>query len=163
MNKSLISILITATLGLSQSYAMTALNDEELSEVEGQSLMNLEFQQGTNTTDAQGKTYNQSNIGFYKLALSAELELNANIKKLQLGCGGDNNSIRANSCDIDIDHISLSGLPDDANYTSDQRAATSALITNPFIQFAIKNPTSAATRSTPPCSTFRDVIVASDA
>ena len=88
MNKSLISILITATLGLSQSYAMTALNDEELSEVEGQSLMNLEFQQGTNTTDAQGKTYNQSNIGFYKLALSAELELNANIKKLQLGCGG---------------------------------------------------------------------------
>ena len=52
MNKSLISILITATLGLSQSYAMTALNDEELSEVEGQSLMNLEFQQGTNTTDA---------------------------------------------------------------------------------------------------------------
>ncbi len=146
MNKSLISILITATLGLSQSYAMTALNDEELSEVEGQSLMNLEFQQGTNTTDAQGKTYNQSNIGFYKLALSAELELNANIKKLQLGCGGDNNSIRANSCDIDIDHISLSGLPDDANYTSDQRVATSALITNPFIQFAIKNPTSAATR-----------------
>ena len=146
MNKSLISILITATLGLTQSYAMTALNDEELAEVEGQSLMNLEFQQGTNTTDAQGKTYNQSNIGFYKLALSAELELNANIKKLQLGCGGDNNSIRANSCDIDIDHISLSGLPDDANYTSDQRAATSALITNPFIQFAIKNPTSAATR-----------------
>ncbi|MEN3968075.1 hypothetical protein [Acinetobacter sp. BWR-L5] len=146
MNKSLISILITATLGLSQSYAMTALNDEELAEVEGQSLMNLEFQQGTNTTDAQGKTYNQSNIGFYKLALSAELELNANIKKLQLGCGGDNNSIRANSCDIDIDHIGLSGLPDDPNYTSDQRAATSALITNPFIQFAIKNPTSAATR-----------------
>lgn len=146
MNKSLISILITATLGLSQSYAMTALNDEELSEVEGQSLLNLEFQQGTNTTDAQGKTYNQSNIGFYKLALSAELELNANIKKLQLGCGGDNNSIRANSCDIDIDHIGLSGLPDDPNYTSDQRAATSALITNPFIQFAIKNPTSAATR-----------------
>ena len=146
MNKSLISILITATLGLSQSYAMTALNDEELSKVEGQSLMNLEFQQGTNTTDAQGKAYNQSNIGFYKLALSAELELNANIKKLQLGCGGDNNSIRANSCDIDIDHIGLSGLPDDPNYTSDQRAATSALITNPFIQFAIKNPTSAATR-----------------
>lgn len=146
MNKSLISILITATLGLSQSYAMTALNDEELAEVEGQSLMNLEFQQGTNTTDAQGKAYNQSNIGFYKLALSAELELNANIKKLQLGCGGDNNLIRANSCDIDIDHIGLSGLPDDPNYTSDQRAATSALITNPFIQFAIKNPTSAATR-----------------
>ena len=30
-----------------------------------------------------------------------------------MGCGGDNNSIRANSCDIDIDHIGLSGLPDE--------------------------------------------------
>ena len=141
MNKSLISILITATLGLSQSYAMTALNDEELSEVEGQSLMNLEFQQGTNTTDAQGKTYNQSNIGFYKLALSAELELNANIKKLQLGCGGSNNTIRA-GCDIDIDNLSLSGLPE----VGKERPETSAKLTNPFIEFAIKNPTSAATR-----------------
>ena len=141
MNKSLISILITATLGLSQSYAMTALNDEELSEVEGQSLMNLEFQQGTNTTDAQGKTYNQSNIGFYKLALSAELELNANIKKLQLGCGGSNNSIRA-GCDIDIDNLSLSGIPE----AGQERPETSAKLTNPFIEFAIKNPTSAATR-----------------
>lgn len=64
MNKSLISILITATLGLSQSYAMTALNDEELAEVEGQSLMNLEFQQGTNTTDAQGKHIINQILGF---------------------------------------------------------------------------------------------------
>lgn len=146
MNKSLTSILITAALGFSQSHAMTALNDQELAAVEGQSLFNLEFQQGSNSTDAQGRVFNQSNVGFYKLGLSAEMELNANIKSLQLGCGGANNSVRADSCDIDIDHISLSGLPTDPNYTSDQRAASSAVITNPFIQFAIKNPTSAATR-----------------
>jgi hypothetical protein len=85
-------------------------------------------------------------MGFYKLGLEAVMELNANINKLQLGCGGVNNSVRANSCDIDIDNISLSGLPANANYTSDERAATSAKITNPFLQFAIKNPNSAATR-----------------
>lgn len=141
MNKSLISVLITATLGLSQSYAMTALNDEELSEVEGQALMNLEYTAGSNGTDSLGQSYTQSNLGFYKLGLSAEIELNANIKKLQLGCGGSNNSIRA-GCDIDIDNLSLSGIPE----AGQERPETSAKLTNPFIEFAIKNPTSAATR-----------------
>ncbi len=42
------------------------------------------------------------------------MELNANIKKLQLGCGGANG---LGACDIDIDHISLSGLPVNSNYT----------------------------------------------
>ena len=141
MNKSLISILITATLGLSQSYAMTALNDEELAEVEGQALMNLEYTAGSNGTDSLGQSYTQSDLGFYKLGLSAEIELNANIKKLQLGCGGSNNTIRA-GCDIDIDNLSLSGLPE----AGKERPETSAKLTNPFIEFAIKNPTSAATR-----------------
>lgn len=141
MNKSLISILITATLGLSHSYAMTALNDEELSEVEGQALMNLEYTAGSNGTDSLGQSYTQSDLGFYKLGLSAEIELNANIKKLQLGCGGSNNTIRA-GCDIDIDNLSLSGLPE----AGKERPETSAKLTNPFIEFAIKNPTSAATR-----------------
>ena len=141
MNKSLISILITATLGFSQSYAMTALNDEELSEVEGQALMNLEYTAGSNGTDSLGQSYTQSDLGFYKLGLSAEIELNANIKKLQLGCGGSNNTIRA-GCDIDIDNLSLSGIPE----AGQERPETSAKLTNPFIEFAIKNPTSAATR-----------------
>lgn len=141
MNKSLILILITATLGFSQSYAMTALNDDELSEVEGQALMNLEYTAGSNGTDSLGQSYTQSNLGFYKLGLSAEIEMNANIKKLQLGCGGSNNSIRA-GCDIDIDNLSLSGIPE----AGQERPETSAKLTNPFIEFAIKNPTSAATR-----------------
>lgn len=75
------------------------------------------------------------------MGLSAEIELNANIKKLQLGCGGSNNSIRA-GCDIDIDNLSLSGIPE----AGQERPETSAKLTNPFIEFAIKNPTSAATR-----------------
>ncbi|SPL71092.1 hypothetical protein [Acinetobacter stercoris] len=77
-------------------------------------------------------------VGFYKLGLDAELELNANIKKLQLGCGGVNGA----GCDIDIDNLALSGVSDSSN----GRASSSALLTNPFIQFAIKNPNSVATR-----------------
>ncbi|MFH4122381.1 hypothetical protein WAI71_21990, partial [Acinetobacter baumannii] len=66
---------------------------------------------------------------------------NANIKKLQLGCGGVNG---AGACDIDIDYLSLSGGTVDS--TSAKRAASSAVITNPFLEFAVKNPNSASTR-----------------
>lgn len=74
-----------------------------------------------------------------------------NIKKLQLGCGGRNGP----GCDIDLDNVSLSGNPgitgnpatdagSDQNRTN--RVGSSAKLTNPFIEFAIKNPGSAATR-----------------
>ena len=112
-----------------------ALTDHELSGVTGQSLMSLTF---ISPTDKENKMAGQG-IGFYKLGMEAELELNANIKKLQLGCGGMNG---ANGCDIDIDNLSLSGIAD----TNTGRASSSAKLTNPFIEFAIKNPEKASTR-----------------
>jgi hypothetical protein len=96
--------------------------------VEGQGLMTLSY---ISPTDSQNQNTG-SNIGFYKLGMEAQVDLNANIKKLQLGCGGVNG---AGACDIDIDYLSLSGVAD----TSTGRASSSATITNPFIQFAIKN------------------------
>ncbi len=63
------------------------------------------------------------------------------LKKLQLGCGGVNG---AGACDIDIDYLSLSGGTVDS--TSTERASSSAIITNPFLEFAVKNPDSASTR-----------------
>lgn len=146
MKKTSLGILVASILSSSTLYAMTELDDNALSQVEGQALLNLEYLQGSSSQDSLGRTYNQSNLGFYKLGLAAEMELNANIKKLQLGCGGENSSVRTGSCDIDIDHISLSGLPANSNYSSNERVATSAKITNPFIQFAIKNPNSTSTR-----------------
>ncbi|WP_180175437.1 hypothetical protein [Acinetobacter sp. YH12025] len=144
MKKKLIRGLIFSTFAMSSlSHAMMALDDESLSKVDGQALLSMEYTQGYNSVDESGQAVDQSNVGFYKLGLEAEMELNANIKKLQLGCGGANGS---GACDIDIDHISLSGLLVNSNYTSDERAATSALLTNPFIEIAIKDPKSAATR-----------------
>lgn len=139
--------LASAVLLISQhSLALTALDDQELSKVEGQALLSMEITQGTNQVDEIGQAINQSGVKFYRLGLEAEMELNANIRKLQLGCGGVNNSIHGKpGCDIDIDHISLSGLVGE-NYTSDQRAASSAIISNPFVEFAIGNAASASTR-----------------
>lgn len=136
---------LAASIGLLMSFStltfagqgLTSLTDEELAAETGQALFNLSYiapgESDTSNSPANG------NIGFYKLGLEAELELNANIKKLQLGCGGVNG---ANGCDIDIDNFSLSGYSD----TSEGRVSSSAVLTNPFIQFAIRNPEMASTR-----------------
>lgn len=114
---------------------MTQLSDQELSDINGGSLMSLSY---IAPNDTSNKMVGQG-IGFYKLGLEAEVELNANINKLQLGCGGTNG---AGACDIDIDNLSLSGISD----TNTGRVSSDAVLTNPFIEFAIKNPGSASTR-----------------
>lgn len=137
----LTTIMSTSIFATSQMHELT---DSELSEQTGQALLSLGFT-GPSGTGVGATT---SDYGFYKLGLEAKVELNANIKNLQLGCGGVNG---AGACDIDMSNISLSGLPDqkDASGTpiwSKERASTSAEITNPFLEFAIKNPNSASTR-----------------
>ena len=145
--------LFTASIGLNVcASSFTELTDQELSQTTGQALMSLGYIAPGESSNLMSTYSAGSNIGFYKLGLDADIELNANIANLQLGCGGANNAIRANSCDIDIKNISLSGLNDTTGsggsptYTSQQRAATDAVINNPFIQFAIKNPNQASTR-----------------
>ena len=145
------ALLALSSMGISASYAATlqVMTDEQLSDTTGQALMSLSYIAPTDTANLESKRAGgDKNIGFYKLGLEAELELNANIKKLQLGCGGVNG---AGSCDIDMDNISLSGLKlDNASnplqMTREERVGSSAKLTNPFIEFAIKNPNVASTR-----------------
>lgn len=115
--------------------SLIQLDDTELSEVKGQALMSLSY---IAPNDALNKMRGQG-VGFYKLGLEAEMELNANIKKLQLGCGGANG---VGGCDIDIDNLSLSGISD----TRLGRVGSSAKLTNPFLEFAIKNPNASSIR-----------------
>lgn len=116
-------------------WAMSELSDAELAEVDGQALFNLSYLSPSDT----GNYESANNIGFYKLGVEAEIAANLNIKKLQLGCGGVNG---AGACDIDIDNLSLSGN----SSTSAGRVQSDAVLTNPFFEFAIKNPNIAATR-----------------
>ena len=88
--------------------SMVDLTDDELSKVQGQALMSLSYISPVDTKNLEStRTGSTKDIGFYKLGMEAEIELNANIKKLQLGCGGVNG---IGDCDIDIDNLSLSGL-----------------------------------------------------
>ena len=106
----------------SGSAAMQQLDDHELSEVTGQALMQMAKTPGVGVSNG---------LTFYRAGLDAVLELNLNIDKLQLGCGG----INGPGCDIDIDHLGLSG-PDSC---PGGRPGCSAMLTRPFFEFAIKN------------------------
>ncbi|MCH7332062.1 hypothetical protein MMO39_10730 [Acinetobacter modestus] len=145
-----IQVMVMAFGGffLSEAYAnsskLYSLSDTEMSETTGQALMSLTYISPKDTLNLESQRTGLSNpssggVGFYKLGLEGVLELNANIKKLQLGCGGMNG---AGACDIDIDYLSLSGISE----TSTGRASSSAKLTNPFTEIAIRNPNSASTR-----------------
>ena len=143
-------MLLASMIGVvaSSGYAMQNLTDSEMAKVDGQALLN--FSKDNYTYMNQGG----DRVNFYKLGLDVEMELNTNIRSLQLGCGGVNNSIRQ-GCDIEIHNLGISGLPDNYNAAdgivetssyAHGRAASSAKITNPFVEFAIKNGDQASTR-----------------
>mgnify|MGYP003413788521 CR=1 FL=1 len=92
--------LVLSMLAVASASALHTISDEDLSDIHGQSLLTLSY---IAPTDAENKMQGQS-TGFYKLGMEAEVKLNANIKSLQLGCGGVNG---ANGCDIDIDNLSF--------------------------------------------------------
>ncbi|MCH7384121.1 hypothetical protein MMP71_09675 [Acinetobacter dispersus] len=140
-----LAIFLLGSSCLNFAYATTStlksMTDSELSASTGQALMSLSYIAPTDAKNLESqRSGGDQNLGFYRLGMEAELELNTNIKKLQLGCGGVNG---IGGCDIDIDYLSLSGVSD----TREGRASSSAKLTNPFIEFAIKNPNSAATRN----------------
>lgn len=115
-----------ALLGIFSSVpAMVELTENEMSEVSGQALMQMAKTPGEVGTVSQ-------DITFYRAGLNAAMEINMNIEKLQLGCTA--NAINGQYCDIDIDHLSLSGASWDEG-----RPNSSALLTRPFIEFAIDN------------------------
>ncbi|WP_173912748.1 hypothetical protein [Acinetobacter sp. Marseille-Q1618] len=110
-----------------QNTQLVQMTDEELSATQGQALYNL------TRTDSSSQ-----GLSFYRLGMEAEIAINANIKKLQLGCGGSKGA----GCDIDIDNVALTGI----NPVNGEYAASDAILKNPFIEFAVKNADSSATR-----------------
>lgn len=121
--------------GTTSSYAMQPLDDAALSQETGQAAYYTNY---IGTGDL-GNPNAGNNIGFFTLGLNATLSLNANINRLQLGCGGVNGA----GCDIDLAQVRLTGT---AAGPSGTWADSDATLTNPFFQLAIQNPLSLSTR-----------------
>ena len=100
---SYLALIVLATMGghafAMQEEGLIPLTDTELSAETGQALFNMSYIAPSTSGNPQ------NDIGFYKVSMEAQLDLNANIRKFQLGCGG----FKGVGCDIDIDNVSFTG------------------------------------------------------
>ena len=115
---------------LPASAALEAIDDEALAAVTGQSLFVGDFIAG-NASDPNGGRFD-----FHRMGLDVELALNANIDKLQLGCGGFNESIASNACDIDMDYVRLMGLNANGDGGHPDGPLSDFILKRPYIEIA---------------------------
>lgn len=121
-----------------RKHSMTEIDDTTLShEVAQAGSLILTDRIGPNELTGSGLANTYADFSYYRMGLDAKLGLNANISKLQLGCGGVNNMLNGPGCDLDIDYVGFMGL----NGTLDKPGLPGSLfeMTRPFIEFAVKN------------------------
>ncbi len=128
----LVTALFLLSLQQTSHADLTRLDDQHLADVTGQAPIYTSYIDPSASGNASG-------LGFYTLGINGTVSLNANIEHLQLGCGGVNGP----GCDIDLSHVRLSGTSPGPSGTY---ADSDATLGNPFLQLAIKNPTSLANR-----------------
>ena len=133
-------VLLLATV--TAQAKLESLSETEMAAHTGQAL----FSMGYLGPSASGNPNND--VGFYKLGLQAQLDLNVNVAKLKLGC--DTPTSSGTACDIDVDQVALTGmvpLPDKyGRGNADTGPASDFVLNNPFIELAIKSPANAAQR-----------------
>ncbi|WP_062816061.1 hypothetical protein [Alcanivorax sp. NBRC 102024] len=116
-----ISLLLLA----GQASSMVEMSNDEMETVVGKGLM------VTETIAGSGEW---SDFSYMRMGLDARVSLNANIDKLQLGCGGFNESIASQACDIDFDFVRLMGR--DGNQAG--TVGSDFVLTRPYIEIATK-------------------------
>lgn len=129
--RSLVLMVSLVAPGLAQAVA-EPLDDGAMAEVTGQALFNT--QRITSTVD--------TNVTFYRLMLDAQLDLNMNIESMKLGCGGVNNNLRTDVCDVDISNLRLMGR----NGDNPGAVGSDMILRRPYLEFAIKNDGNKSTR-----------------
>lgn len=139
--RRVVAMLLTQTLWSGAAMAnMQPLTDVEMSKQTGQAA----FYTSYTDPSGSGTGATPSDYGFFRIGLNGDININANIQHLQLGCGGVNGP----GCDIDINNLSLSGNPGTGTCpTGASPASCDAVLKNPFLTLAIKNASSLSTRS----------------
>lgn len=115
------------------------MDDETLGGIEAQagSLILMDKIAPNELTGAMGAG-SPTDFTYYRMGMDVKLDMNANMSKLQLGCGGVNDFLTgARGCDLDIDYVGFMGL----NATNDRPGAPGSpfTLTRPFIEIAFKN------------------------
>jgi len=146
--KKIPSVKISAALILfwfSSSYAfnaggMSPLDEDQMRAVTGHGLIVSDKISGSALSNPNPYS---TPFEFYRIGLDGELQLNLNVSKLQLGCGGINDHLSGHAgCDIDIDYLSLMGR----NGTDIGDPVSPFTLDRPYIEFAVKNDDSTTLR-----------------
>lgn len=125
---------------------LQTMDDETLGGIEAQagSLILMDRVAPNELTGALGAG-SSTDFSYYRMGMDVKLDLNANMSKLQLGCGGVNDYLTgARGCDLDIDYVGFMGL----NPAGDRPGLPGSpfTLTRPFIEIAFKNENTAAKR-----------------
>ena len=125
---------------------LQSISDAEMAEVVGQALFVADKIE-PNSLPGAGGAGSTTDFTYYRLGLDVLIEMNMNIDRLQLGCGGVNDAI-APGCDIDLEHVRLMGRNPSGGQTSPdgifQQGQGSPVTSDfellrPYIEIAIKN------------------------
>lgn len=127
--------------------ALTPMTDETLSEITGQdgSLFLSDHIAPNELAGAPGD--GSANFDFYRMGLDVKMNLNVNIAKFQLGCGGVNDLLTTSpACDIDIDYLSFMGIKSNGEFPSPDGPDSKFELIRPYVELAIKNDNSPTLR-----------------
>jgi len=129
--------------------SLTPLTEEELSDVVGQHSLFVTDVIGPQELSIgdmpAGEVFND--FTFYRMGLDARLDLNMNLSKLQLGCGGINDALSGGpGCDLDIDYLRFMGINAAGDRPSEEGPDSHFEMIRPYFELAIKNDDSPAHR-----------------
>lgn len=126
--KTLISLLFCwALMPAGTAWAsLEPMSENELADVSGQAL----FVADKIGPTGSGTGASPTDFTYYRIGMDADLKMNMNIDRLQLGCGGFNEGLVSGACDLDIDYVSFAG----PNGPEDD-----FLLSQPYVEIAIEN------------------------
>lgn len=133
--------------GFASDSGFTEMDDAAMSETLGQAgslLITDRIDPNSLTGATNANTY--ANFTYHRMGLDGKLDFNANMSKLQLGCGGVNDLLTGPGCDIDIDYVSFMGINAAGDAPDSAGAASTFKMTRPFIEIAVKNENDPARR-----------------
>lgn len=120
--------------------ALKPISDNELGDVVAQSggLFISDHIAPNELTGAPGD--GSANFDFYRMGLDVKMDMNLNMAKFQLGCGGVNDLLTTSpACDIDIDYLSFMGINNEGDFPSLDGPDSTFDLIRPYIELAIKN------------------------
>lgn len=117
-------VFLMASVIATQAFAATPMSDSEMAGVNGKGLFVADTIVGSGA--GTGMTYT-------RIGLDTQIDMNININKFQLGCGGFNETIRT-GCDIDMDFVRLMGRSGNA----EGAAGSDFTLLRPYLEVATK-------------------------